>query len=126
MRLIFNKNFRSFCVQHVFQIDYESSPNLRRNISPILFRNIGSPYLRQENYYDESVEMFILKGCEDQALNYSTKMTQTEENGEMGYYCERNGINKCKSMDTSSVNPLATSTSETKNESSADLFITVI
>lgn len=109
----------------MFQIDYEPSPNSRRNVAPILFRNIGSPYLRHENY-DESIELLHLKGFEDQALNHAAKMTQTEENSEMGNCCERGGIYKCKSIDTSSVSPLTACANETRNDSSADLLITVI
>lgn len=83
----------------MFHIDYELSPNPRQNVAPVLFRNIGSPYLRHENF-DESIELIILKSHEDQGANYANKMTQTiesNENCEIGY--------TYKSIESSSVIP---------------------
>lgn len=105
----------------MFQVDLKRSPNSRRNVAPILFRNVGSPYLRHENF-DESIEMFLLKSCQDQEAIFANKMTQTEESYDNN--CEIGYNNNCN-LETSSAIPLASfamNIHETKNEGSADLY----
>lgn len=71
--MIFHYN-SSFCVNSAFQFDATPKPNRsHRNISPRFFRNLGSPYLRYENF-EESIEL-TLHNTEPKV---ASKMTQTE------------------------------------------------